>query len=44
MGQEIEIPCFINNKNLHIAIKYENAFVLPLAYMEYCGIKLDKEK
>ena len=28
----------LKKKNLHIAIKYENAFVLPLAYMEYCGI------
>lgn len=34
----------LKKKNLQIAIKYENAFVLPLAYMEYCGIKLDKEK
>ena len=34
----------LKQKNLHIAIKYENAFVLSLAYMEYCGIKLDKEK
>lgn len=31
-------------KGLLTAIKYENAFVVPLAYTEYCGIKLDKEK
>lgn len=31
-------------KDLLTAIKYENAFLLPLAYMEYCGIKLDVKK
>jgi ribonuclease D len=34
----------LKEKNLTIAVKYENAFILPLAYMEYCGIKLDKDK
>ena len=31
-------------KGLTEAIKVENQFVLPLAYMEHCGIKLDIEK
>lgn len=31
-------------KGLNTAIKYENAFTIPLAYMEYCGVKLDIEK
>lgn len=31
-------------KNLTKAIKLENKFVLPLAYMEFCGIKLDIQK
>ncbi len=34
----------LKEKNLTIAVKYENAFILPLAYMEYCGIKLDYDK
>jgi ribonuclease D len=34
----------LSKKDLNIAIKYENAFVIPLAYMEYCGIKLDVNK
>ena len=34
----------LEEKNLQVAIKYENAFLLPLAYMEFCGIKLDQEK
>ena len=34
----------LDKKGLNIAIKYENAFVLPLAYIEYCGIKLDVTK
>ena len=29
---------------LSTAIKYENKFVFPLAYMEWCGVKLDQEK
>lgn len=31
-------------KQLLTAIQYENKFVLPLAYCEYCGIKLDVDK
>lgn len=31
----------LKEKELNIAIEYENRFVLPLAYCEYCGIKLD---
>lgn len=31
-------------KGLNVAIDYENRFVLPLAYCEYCGIKLDVDK
>lgn len=31
-------------KGLLVAIEYENKFVLPLAYCEYCGIKLDIDK
>ncbi len=31
-------------KGLTKAIQIENKFVLPLAYMEHCGIKLDTEK
>ena len=31
-------------KGLNIAIEYENRFVLPLAYCEYCGVKLDVNK
>lgn len=31
-------------KGLEKAIIYENKFVLPLAYCEYCGIKLDVNK
>jgi DNA polymerase I-like protein with 3'-5' exonuclease and polymerase domains len=31
-------------KGLTTAIKYENKFVIPLAYCEYCGIKLDINK
>lgn len=39
-AQRIELA----KKGLLTAIKYENAFVIPLAYTEYCGIKLDKKK
>lgn len=31
-------------KGLLVAIEYENRFVLPLAYCEYCGVKLDIDK
>lgn len=31
-------------KGLMTAIQYENKFVLPLAYCEYCGVKLDVDK
>ena len=31
-------------KDLLVAIEYENRFVLPLAYCEYCGVKLDIDR
>lgn len=34
----------LSDRGLLIAIDYENRFVLPLAYCEYCGIKLDEER
>lgn len=34
----------LQEKELLTAIKYENSFLLPLAYMEYCGIKLNVDK
>lgn len=34
----------LEEKGLTVAIEMENQFVLPLAYIEWCGIKLDKEK
>lgn len=34
----------LNKKGLNIAIEYENRFVLPLSYCEYCGVKLDEDK
>lgn len=34
----------LKKKDLTRAIKVENKFVLPLAYMEYCGVKLDVDK
>lgn len=34
----------LEEKGLTKAIAYENKFVLPLAYCEFCGIKLDKDK
>lgn len=34
----------LKEKGLDRAIEYENRFVLPLSYCEYCGIKLDKDK
>ena len=38
-SQEIELT----EKNLHKALKIENNFVLVLAYIEYCGFKLNVE-
>ena len=38
--QDIEL----NEKDLQVALKIENNFVLVLAYIEYCGFKLDKEQ
>lgn len=34
----------LKKKDLLKAIEYENRFVLPLAYCEYCGVKLDIDK
>lgn len=34
----------LKKKGLTTAIKVENKFVLPLAYMEHCGIKLDESR
>lgn len=34
----------LKKKELTNAIKVENKFVIPLAYMEHCGIKLDEKK
>ena len=34
----------LKEKDLTRAITVENRFVLPLAYMEYCGVKLDEER
>lgn len=34
----------LKEKGLETAITYENKFVLPLAYCEYCGIKLDVDR
>lgn len=39
-AQKVELQ----KKGLLTAIDYENRFVLPLAYCEYCGIKLDIER
>ena len=41
MNKQLEL---LKDKGLEVAIDYENRFVLPLAYMEYCGVKLDVEK
>lgn len=38
-----QIEC-LKEKDLIIAAKVENAFIPSLAYTEWCGIKLDKEK
>lgn len=34
----------LRKKGLLKAIEYENKFILPLAYMEFCGVKIDVEK
>lgn len=34
----------LNHLNLLNAVNLDNSFVVVLAYMEYCGIKLDREK
>lgn len=34
----------LEEKGLLIAIDYENKFVRALAYVEYCGVKLDEKK
>lgn len=34
----------LKKRGLQVAIEYENRFVIPLAYCEYCGIKLDIDK
>lgn len=39
-----EMEKYLIQKDLIIAFKFENSFVKVLAYTEYCGIKLDKEK
>ena len=41
MNKQLEL---LKDKGLEVAIDYENRFVLPLAYMEYCGVRLDVEK
>lgn len=34
----------LNQKDLMRATEYENRFVIPLAYCEYCGVKIDRNK
>lgn len=34
----------LDKKGLLTAVEYENKFVLPLAYCEFCGIRLDIER
>lgn len=34
----------LKQKDLMRATEYENRFVIPLAYFEYCGVKIDREK
>lgn len=34
----------LKEQGLLKAIKYENAFTIPLAYMEYCGVKINTTK
>lgn len=38
--QKIEL----SKQGLLTAIEYENRFIIPLAYMEFCGVKLDAER
>lgn len=40
-NKQIEL---LKEQDLLTAATYENRFVLPLSYCEYCGIKLDKDK
>lgn len=39
-----EQKTFLKVKGLLTAIEYENSFVLPLAYMEFCGVHIDTDK
>ena len=39
-AQKVEL----SKRDLLRAVEYENRFVLPLAYCEYCGVKLDETK
>lgn len=41
MNQQLDL---IDKEGLTTALTYENNFVFPLAYMEYCGVKLDIDK
>lgn len=34
----------LKDKDLIKATEYENRFVIPLAYCEYCGVKIDRQK
>lgn len=34
----------LKKRGLLIAMDYENRFVIPLAYCEYCGVKIDVDK
>lgn len=34
----------LKNKGLTKAVGYENKAILPIAYMNFCGIRMDKEK
>ena len=34
----------LKKKELLTAMEYENRFIIPLAYMEFCGVKIDVEK
>ena len=34
----------LGKKGLLTAIEYENRFIISLAYMEFCGVKIDTEK
>lgn len=39
-AQKVELE----KKGLLNALDYENRFILPLAYMEFCGVKIDTDK